>query len=594
MRTYGTYKHVPADKSPVGRAYWLVTAEPHVMARLKRVFPRVLQSRSGALALADTMEVARDIEWVADRWPLSPYDPASEAYLITRAEAHRAAQEQVLRILGGERPDYGWREPAIPARDYQLVAADLVQATGRLLLGDDVGLGKTLSGALTFRNPQALPAVVVTLTHLPPQWQREINRFLPWLSTHIVTSGRPYDPTKVYAGRGRNRRPICERGPDVLIMSYSKLAGWGDQLAGKVRAIVFDEMQELRHPGTNKYIAAARIADGAAYRVGLTATPVYNYGDEIHSVVEILDRDALGTRDEFLREWCGNGDDNTVLGYQDNRKGCRVRDPRALGGYLRDQGIMLRRTRKDVGRELPPITNVEQNVDADQDVLDRLAGDTAAMAQLVLNKAAKGTDRWRAAGELDLRMRHATGVAKAPFVAEFVRLLLESEKRVVVWAWHRDVYDILTTRLAEFSPVLYTGTETPTQKEANAQAFVNGDARVLLMSLRSGAGLDGLQEVCSVGVFAELDWSPMVHHQAIGRLARDGQNDPVVAYYMISDAGSDPPIAEVLDVKRQQSEPIMNPDGELFIVAEASLDRSQLLAREVLRRRGVALPEQVA
>ena len=43
--------------------------------------------------------------------------------------------------------------------------------------------------------------------------------------------------------------------------------------------------------------------------------------------------------------------------------------------------------------------------------------------------------------------------------------------------------------------------------------FIDGDARVLMMSLRSGAGLDGLQEVSHTAVFGELDWSPGVHRQ---------------------------------------------------------------------------------
>jgi SNF2 family DNA or RNA helicase len=575
VKTYGTYTLMPACPASGNRRYWVVTAAPHVMARLKRIFPRVLQARSGALALSDSAEVARDLEWVNERWPLVPANDESAMHLGKRAEAHRAAHEQVMRILEGERPDYGWRDTALPAREYQLTAADLAHATGRLLLADDVGLGKTLSGALVLRNPAALPALVVTLTHLPLQWQREIKRFMPWLSTHIVTRGQPYDPTKIYAGRGRQRRPLCERDPDVLIMSYSKLAGWGHHLAGKIRTVLFDEMQELRHHETARYIAAAQIADGADFRMGLTATPVYNYGDEIHSVVQVLDGDALGSQEEFKREWC-TGDDNV--------RRAKVKDPAALGVYLRDEGIMLRRTRAEVGRELPPIINVEQNVDVDPEILDRLTGDAAQMAQLVLDKAADRTDRWNAAGQLDMRMRHATGVAKAAFVAEFVRLLLESEERIVLWGWHRDVYDVWCERLAEFNPVLYTGSESPNQKEANAESFKSGGSRILIMSLRSGAGLDGLQDVCKVGVFGELDWSPMVHHQAIGRLSRDGQTEPVVAYYLVSDEGADPPIAEVLDIKRQQSEPIMNPDGALFTVAAAETDRAQMLAREVLRR----------
>lgn len=336
-------------------------------------------------------------------------------------------------------------------------------------------------------------------------------------------------------------------------------------------------MQELRHPGTNKWVGAARICHQAKYRVGLTATPIYNYGDEIHTVVSLLDADALGDRDEFLREWCH--DDYS------GRTRSKVTDPKALGTYLRDEGILLRRTRAEVGRELPETITVEQNVDVDADVLDKLTGNAVAMAQLVLDKSADRDERFQAAGQLDMRMRHATGVAKAPFAAEFIRLLLESEERVVVWAWHRDVYEILEDRLREFRPVLYTGTESPAKKEENAAAFKAGRSRVLLMSLRSGAGLDGLQDVCKVGVFAELDWSPMVHLQAIGRLARDGQTEPVLAYYLISDEGADPPMAEVLDLKRQQSEPIMDPNGALFTMTEASYDRTAMLAHEVLRRK---------
>lgn len=579
MRTYGQYRHVPADASPNRRAFWLVTAEPHVMVKLKRTFPRVLQARTSAIAVADTADVARDLEWFCGRYPLIAADPESGERLAKQAEGHRAAEDQVLRILGGERVDHGWREPAIPAREYQLVAADLVRATGRLLLTDDLGLGKTLSGMLVLRDPQALPAVVVTETHLTTQWERELGRFLPWLTVHVVTSSKPYDPTQLMIGRGKNRRPVVDRTPDVLVMSYSKLAGWADHLANRARTVIYDEMQALRHRDTNRYIGAQVLAGQATYRVGLTNTPVYNYGDEIHSVVEILDPEILGSREEFKREWCSADDDG-------GRRGAKVRNPAALGAYLRDAGIMLRRTGKDVGRELPPVVVVEQNVDIDPFVLETLSGDATGMAELILNQETGHADRWRMSGELENRMRHATGVAKAPFVAEFVRLLLEAEDRVVVWVWHREVYRLLTDRLQEFHPVLYSGSESPAQKDANAAAFKTGESRVLLMSLRSGAGLDGLQDVCRVGVFAELDWSPQVHKQAIGRLNRDGQPDTVVAYYLVSDQGADPAIAEVLDIKRQQSEPILDPDGDLFTVREdQTVGRAVLLAREVLNRR---------
>jgi hypothetical protein len=79
------------------------------------------------------------------------------------------------------------------------------------------------------------------------------------------------------------------------------------------------------------------------------------------------------------------------------------------------------------------------------------------------------------------------------------------------------------------------------------------------MSLRAGAGLHGLQDVCKVGVFGELDWSPGIHEQALGRLHRPGQVDPVVGYFLFSNGGTDPLMGEVLDTKRMQSEPMRDP-----------------------------------
>ena len=197
-------------------------------------------------------------------------------------------------------------------------------------------------------------------------------------------------------------------------------------------------------------------------------------------------------------------------------------------------------------------------------------------------------------GELDWRLRHATGVAKAPYVAELVRLLMESEEQIVLFGWHRDVYDIWLERLAEFRPVLYTGSESPRQKQENEQAFLDGKSRILVMSLRSGAGLDGLQERAHVCVFGELDWSPGVHAQCIGRLHRDGQSEPVVALFMVADEGADPVMVEINGVKLQQSEPMLDPAASVFVESELARDRIRLLAHDLLTRRGIEVGELLA
>ncbi len=86
-------------------------------------------------------------------------------------------------------------------------------------------------------------------------------------------------------------------------------------------------------------------------------------------------------------------------------------------------------------------------------------------------------------------------------------------------------------------------------------------------------GLDGLQNRSNIVVIGELDWSPMVHNQLIGRLDRDGQQEQVTAIYLVSDFGSDPLIIDMLGIKSSQSHNIINP---LTSVAEQYSDDSRL------------------
>ena len=249
---------------------------------------------------------------------------------------------------------------------------------------------------------------------------------------------------------------------------------------------------------------------------------------------------------------------------------------------------MLRRTRAEVGRELPALSKIPHEIESDGAALERITGDAVALAKTILahNETYRG-EKMRAAGEFDQLVRQATGVAKAPYVAEFVRLLLESGQQVLLFGWHREVYSIWREKLADYNPVMYTGTESPKEKQAAKDAFVAGDSRLMLISLRAGAGIDGLQHACSTVVFGELDWSPGVHEQCIGRIHRDGQREPVQAFFLISNEGSDPIVSDVLGVKLEQIEGVRNP-GE-HLVERRDLGENQLrqLAQRFLADHGV-------
>src|SRR3546814_3341196 len=87
--------------------------------------------------------------------------------------------------------------------------------------------------------------------------------------------------------------------------------------------------------------------------------------------------------------------------------------------------------------------------------------------------------------------------------------------------------------------------------------------------------MDGLENVCRVAVCGGLDWSPGVHEQCIGRVHRDGQQDPVMAYFLVSEEGSDPVVSGVLGIKREQIESVRNPDAGLIERLEISEHRSE-------------------
>lgn len=371
--------------------------------------------------------------------------------------------------------------------------------------------------------------------------------------------------------------PYAPSMPDVIVTSYHKLRGWADTLAGVVNYLVFDEIQQLRNDSSAIYTAAKLIADATPLKMGNSATPINNYGAEFFPVISCLRPDLLGDREEFLREHCKMGPAGKHL----------LKDPLEFGDYLRRSGTMLRRTRAEVGRELPPMTKVIHEIDADESAFAKLKGDAVALAQIILKKGEQYRgERFTASGEFDVLMRQATGIAKAPYVAEFVRMLLESGESIILFGWHRAVYNIWLEALKEFKPVLYTGSESEKQKVESLEEFTSGRSKLLIMSLRSGAGVDSLQNFCHIGVFGEFDWSYAVHKQCMGRYHRDEQQNPCTSYFLLSNSGSDPTMAAVLGIKREQLELVIDPDSPFVEPIDLGESNVVKLARDYLERYG--------
>lgn len=537
--------------------------EPHVAIRFKQLFPKVPKHSTGPFFLSGNEITCADLDWFTSRYALSISSDDFDRLKGGRAlfESSQAEMERILM------PDYkpsstiGIRDGQ-EIRHYQAQAVDLIKRRKRLLLGDEGGLGKTfVAAAFLSSTPEALPAAVVCDPHMQKQWRDKTTSFTT-LKVHVIKKGSPY-----------NLPPA-----DVYVFRVSQIAKWCDFFkTGFFKSTVFDEPQSLRTGiDTGKGASAYVLQEHSSYVLGLSATPIYGYGVEIWNVMRFIDESVLGSYADFTREWV-------------NQMG-RITDPKALGTYLQEQHVLLRRLKSDVGLQLPKVSRIVEYVEPDGKAVESVE----ELAKQLAIKATTGSylERGQAARDLDLMVRQATGVGKAKSVAQFARLMVEAGEPVVLVGWHRAVYDIWLDALADLRPAMYTGSETHTKKEAEKQRFLDGDTDVLIMSLRSGAGLDGLQFRSSVLIIGELDWSPGIHQQLIWRLDRDGQTDPVTAFFLVCDDGSDPPMMDVNGIKASEATYIIDPH---IGVQESEVDMSNVrkLVERYLSKKAAQAAEEV-
>jgi hypothetical protein len=548
---------------------WMLGGDipPHVLIKLKAMFPKIPKEKAPPYRFAGTLDNAADLAWFSSRYPLG-MSGADRVTLEGMARRHVVLTDELDQILTGdyERREHIGLTEGNALRPYQDIAVEVFARSGGLLLADDLGLGKTIVGAGALLLPGALPAIVVCPGHLQKQWGRVLSGDK---ETKAFTNLTSYQVNTT--------RPHMLPPADVLIFRYSQMIGWADfwkKLAPKT--VIYDEVHELRSGvGTptapvGKGISAQRLSRVANRRMGLSATPIFNYGVEIWNVMQFLNDKTLGDRLGFIREFAPTGS---------------VANPEALGTFLRDSHVFLRRTKHDVGQNMPPVNKIIEPIDYDQKTIHN----AEALARQLAIKATTGEplQRGQAVRELDMLMRQETGIAKAPGIAAFVRILVESGQPVVCALWHREVYGIVMKQLEDLKPVMYTGSESPAQKQASVDKFLKGETDVFLISLRSGAGLDGLQRRSSTIVIGELDWSPATHEQLIGRLHREHQPDPVTAFFLIAEEGSDPAVMEVLGLKASEANAIVNP-GIGPQVTHTDGSRLQTLVHRYLEKKKAA------
>ncbi len=526
------------------RKCWTIKGDPAVTELAKRLFPGS-DAKRGEARFTAHRRIIGDVNWLMLRYPLQVAERDKQRWkqALNQARDYYREREKAKILTLAPQPS-----PAVfsgELRPFQQQGLNWLLLTPRALLADEMGLGKTVQALACAAMEGIFPLLIVPPPHLARNWLAETKRFLR------VNGKEP----RVHIIKGLTPYPLPEA--DVYILHYLLLRGWKKALPDmNFHTVIFDEVQELRRTGTEKYSAASLLSESCQRVIGLSGTPIYNYGSEIWNVINILDYHFLGDWETFTREWC-SGYGNRI-----------VSKPELLGDHLRREGLMLRRTKQEVLPELPEKRRLVQEIDADDALYVHLMAPVwEKLYRWRQDQALSASARALLEDQISQEARQATGLAKAPYVCQFVKALVNAGEKVLLFAHHHAVMDIYKKELKQERPAFITGRESAAQKEDAVDRFMLGKTDLCVISLRAASGLNLQRATCVV--FGELDWSPAVHSQAEDRAHRIGQKDSLLCYYLVSPGGSDQDMQEALGLKVSQFQLLMGDAAESQAQAQA-------------------------
>jgi len=429
------------------------------------------------------------------------------------------------------------------------------------LLADEPGLGKTAESVLAASVAGAYPLLVVVPNVVKMNWAREVERWTPQRRATVIQ------------GDGEN----IDAFADVFIVNYEILdrhLTWLSSLG--LAGMVVDEAHFIKNltsqRSRNVLALAARIRERLRnpLLLALTGTPLIN---------DVEDFDAIW---RFLG-WTNGEKPGPELMEKLDATGLTPADkafyPEARSAVI-SMGI-VRRRKTDVAADLPDklIADLPVELDdefgrsirqAERELGERLGARYRRILEargdrglepgeidedIVRLVAQHELDESKAAGsgsENVFTMVRRIGQAKAHLAADYTVQLQRSVGKVVFFAKHIDVMDAAEAHFAAsgLKTVSLRGDQTATFRQEAIDAFnTDPDVAVAVCSL-TAAGVGVNMQAASNVVLAELSWTAAEQTQAIDRVHRIGQDEPVTAWRIIAAHTIDTKIAELIDSKQ--------------------------------------------
>ncbi|WP_375384892.1 DEAD/DEAH box helicase [uncultured Microbacterium sp.] len=429
------------------------------------------------------------------------------------------------------------------------------------LLADEPGLGKTAESVIAASVAGAYPLLAVVPNVVKMNWAREVERWTPQRRATVIQ------------GDGED----IDAFADVFIVNYEILdrhLAWLSSIG--LKGMVVDEAHFIKNltsqRSRNVLALGARIREQVRdpLLLALTGTPLIN---------DVEDFDAIW---RFLGWTTGEKPGPELMARLD-QTGLTPADkafyPEAREAVI-SMGI-VRRKKKDVAADLPDklIADLPVELDdefgksirqAEHELGERLAakyrriiqargervqvfdGPDEDIVRLVANGELEESKAAGTGGDNVFTMVRKIGQAKSLLAADYTVQLQRSVGKVVFFAKHIDVMDAAEAHFAAAGvrTVSLRGDQTTAARQQAIDSFNNDpDVGVAVCSL-TAAGVGVNMQAASNVVLAELSWTAAEQTQAIDRVHRIGQDEPVTAWRIVAAHTIDTKIAELIDSKQ--------------------------------------------
>ena len=428
------------------------------------------------------------------------------------------------------------------------------------LIGDQPGLGKTIETlAWLSLNPSKLPALIITQASIKRNWYREVEKWMPNASVQMLDQGKD----------------VLDADADIVIINYDLIWRKGIEeqlLKRKFPVVVYDEVTSIKESSAKRTKSAKKLGRRAEFTIGLSGTPILNRPIEFYNILNLIEPKQFSSQFKFGMRYC-NGYHN---GFGYVFKGSSRIDE------LREQirPLMIRRLKDDVLTELP--AKSRRNIFIDMPgkyYQDYVAAENNLVETLRNLPSGKVSNEYEESKMWLLSklnyLRHIVGLAKAEEAQEIIKNFVDSGEKLVVFAHHHDVIDLIDEYLTKdkiYHVTVDGRTAGPARQDAIDKFQTDDNCMVFVASTAMGMGVT--LTAASNALFVERQWTPGIEEQMEDRLHRIGQTNAVLIHYMQIEKSLDEKMDKLVDNKRIVLDEVL--DGE------KNRDRGESVINELL------------